>query len=238
MNSTRKLAALTGILFIIGTATGVTAATISKPFLSAPDALIITAGHEGEMLIISMLALAMGLACAGIGLTLYPILKQYNEGLAIGATGFRLMEGMLEIVAAANLIGLLALSQEAAKGGAALPALQALWAVLNASNDWLNNVAVLVCWCTGALLYYSLFYQMRLIPRWLSVWGLAGISLTILGCILVNAHLVSAFGTFQVISNVPIALQEMVFAVWLIVKGVASPSIHAKNLTAAAPVSL
>ena len=51
----------------------------------------------------------------------------------------------------------------------------------------------------GALMYYVVFYQYRLVPRWLTVWGLVGITLTIISAVLVMFHLLPPFGTIQVI---------------------------------------
>jgi hypothetical protein len=163
----------------------------------------------------------MGVACSGIGLALYPILRKYNEDLAIGSVGFRIIEGVLDIAGAISLIVLLALSQEFVKAGAPVSSyFQTAGVLINAGTGWLNNVAVLLSWCIGALMYYSVFYQYQLVPRWLSGWGLVGITLTIITCLLVMFRLIPPFGTIQVVANLPIALQEMVFAVWLIAKGV------------------
>ncbi|MDP3721484.1 MAG: DUF4386 domain-containing protein, partial [Anaerolineaceae bacterium] len=67
------------------------------------------------------------------------------------------------------------------------------------------------------VIYYSAFYKYKLVPRWISVWGLIGISLTLITSIMMMFN--PNFSTIQTISNIPIALQEMVMAVWLIVKG-------------------
>jgi hypothetical protein len=83
-------------------------------------------------------------------------------------------------------------------------------------------------------MYYSVFYQYRLVPRWLTVWGLVGITLIIIGALLVLFHLIPGFGTVQMVLNLPIFLQEMVLAVWLIAKGVdpsAIASLPAKIAT-------
>jgi hypothetical protein len=40
--------------------------------------------------------------------------------------------------------------------------------------------------------------------------------LTIISSVLVMLHAIPGFGTVQVVSNLPIALQEMAFAIWLI----------------------
>jgi len=74
-------------------------------------------------------------------------------------------------------------------------------------------------------MYYSLFYQYRLVPRWLSVWGLVGICLATISGVLVMLHIVPGFGTVQMLLNLPIFPQEMVLAVWLIAKGVNSSAV-------------
>ena len=206
------------------------AAVIGKPILDAPDYLTKISANEGQMLIFTLLIFIMGVACAGIGLALYPILKKYNEGLAIGTVGFRVIEGVLDIVAAISLIALLALSQEFVKAGAPDASyFQTAGVVINAGTDWLNHGAMLLCWCIGALMYYSLFYQYRLVPRWLSVWGLVGITLVTIGGVLVMLHVIPGFGTVQMLLNLPIFPQEMVLAVWLIAKGVNPSAVASRS---------
>ena len=218
----RKTAAVVGVLFIIGTVSGL----LMLPFiaiLNTPDHLTTIATHESQMIIATLLKFIMGVACAGIGLALYPILKKYNEGLAIGSVGFRTIEGAVHIVGALSYVALLALSQEFVKAGAPESSyFQTADVLINAGAGWLANVAMLLTWSIGALMYYSVFYQYRLVPRWLTVWGLVGVTLTIISTLLVMFHLIPPAGTIQVILNVPILPQEMVLAVWLIAKGVNS----------------
>lgn len=68
-------------------------------------------------------------------------------------------------------------------------------------------------------MYYYIFYQSRLIPRWLSGWGLLAITLHLAEVILTIFALVKPLSTIQVVMNLPIFFQEMTLAVWLIVKG-------------------
>jgi hypothetical protein len=70
----------------------------------------------------------------------------------------------------------------------------------------------------GALMYHWIFFQSRLIPRWLSIWGLVAVGLVFV------SGLVSMFGgsslsTISDILNLPNFVNELVLAVWLIVKG-------------------
>jgi hypothetical protein len=69
----------------------------------------------------------------------------------------------------------------------------------------------------GALLYYYLFYRSELVPRWLSGWGLVAIILTFVACVL--ALFTQNELTTYTIVLLPITVQEMVLAVWLIAKG-------------------
>ncbi len=71
----------------------------------------------------------------------------------------------------------------------------------------------------GALMYYYIFYQTKLVPRWLSGWGLVGITLLIATIMLVMFRIITPLSTFQIILALPMAVQETVLAVWLIVKG-------------------
>jgi hypothetical protein len=225
----RKAAAIVGVLFIIGTVSGVLMLPLLGNTLNASDYLTKISANQGQMLIAALLQFIMGVACAGIGLALYPILKNYNESLAIGSVGFRIIEGVLDIVAAISFLALLALSQEFVKAGAPDASyFQTAGVLINTGDEWLSNGATLLCWVIGAFMYYSLFYQYRLVPRWLSVWGLVGITLVTIGGVLVMLHVIPGLGTVQMVLNLPIFPQEMVLAVWLIAKGVNSSAVASR----------
>jgi hypothetical protein len=88
-----------------------------------------------------------------------------------------------------------------------------------------GNVGALLAFCLGALMYYYIFYQTKLIPRWLSGWGLVGAALCMVAGLLVMFRVIGPMSTSQVVLAIPIAVQEMVLAVWLIVKGFSSSAI-------------
>jgi hypothetical protein len=226
MKASRMNAVIVGVLFIIGTVAGTIAALTGIPILDAPDYLTTISANESQIILGAFLVFLEGVACAGIGLALYPIMKAYSAGRAIGVVGFRVAEGILEILGGVITIGLLALSQDFVKAGAPdATYFQTIGAIIKAGDAWLINGAALVLWCLGALLYYSVFYQYRLVPRWLSGWGLAGIALATVSSVLVMLHAIPGFGAVQVAFMPLIFVQEMVFAVWLIAKGVDSPVV-------------
>jgi hypothetical protein len=226
MKPFRLNARMVGILFIIATVTGVMAAVMTGPIFDAPDYLIQTAANPGLITLASFLYFVMAVSCAGIGLALYPIVRTYREDLAIGVAGFRLIEGMIQVIGGVSMVCLLALSQAFIQAGSGdMIHFQTIGILLKAGSNWLANGPMLLSWCIAALMYYTVFYQFNLVPRWLSVWGLVGISITLLVSVLGMLNLLPSFGTVQTVTNLPIAIQEMVFAVWLIARGIQPASI-------------
>ena len=229
----RKNAVIAGVLFIIGTVSGIISA-IWQPVWNAPDYLLRLSANENLINLAIILQLIMGISCAGIGIALYPILKKFSEGLAIGAVGFRVIENMLQILKAVSMITMLALSQEFIRAGSPTTAyFQGAGEIITTASDWMVGAA-LICFSIGASMYYIVFYQHKLVPRWLSGWGLVSLTLAAIFSLLVMTGIIPSFGTIQIAANLPILAQEMVFAVWLIAKGVnpsAVASLSAKTAT-------
>ena len=81
------------------------------------------------------------------------------------------------------------------------------------------NVIMSLVFCLGATLFYVLLFRSRIVPRWIATWGLLGIPLyaaayllVMYGVVGINSSLVNLFG-------LPLAVQEMVLAVWMIARG-------------------
>ncbi len=232
MDTYRRSGIVTGILFIAATAAGMLCLFTQGP-VDAPDYLTQISANEPTVLAGALLVFIMGWAGAGIGISMYPILRRHNEGLALGAAGFRIIEGALTSINAVLILLLVTLSREFIKAGPAdLAQFQNLGTLLAEGRTWVRDVAALPAWCIGAFLYYALFFKTRLVPRWLSVWGLVGIALTVAASILVLFRQIAPLSTVHLLMTLPIAPQEMVLAVWLIVKGfnrsaIASPQQRA-----------
>jgi hypothetical protein len=224
MQSYRTNSVIVGILFILGTAAGVSAAVIETPLLNASDYLAKLSANAGQITAGAFLQFLMAMSCAGIGISLYPIIKQYHQGLAVAVAGFRGIEGTLQVIGGIATISFLSLSQEFAKAAVVDQAyFQSIGTMLKDGSNWLNNGPMPLSWCIAAVMYYLVFYRYQLVPRWLSAWGLVGITLTIVSSVLITLNVITTVEPLQSIANLPIAVQEMVFAVWLIVKGY-SPS--------------
>ena len=161
------------------------------------------------------------MACAGIAISLYPVLRKHNIGLSLGAVGCRTMEAVMYFVGIAGLLSLVTLSQQYIAVGAPRATLRTLASLIPQARDWTSLLAVLA-FGVGALLYYTVFYQTKLVPRWLSGWGLLGAALAIAAGVLVLFGVIGFVSNVQVVMSLPIAVQEMVLALWLIVRGVRS----------------
>lgn len=219
MDTHRRSGIVTGILFIAADAAGFLS-LFAQPLLNAPDYLVKISANESTVLAGALLVFIMGWADAGIGISMYPILRRHNEGLALGAAGFRIIDGVFHCIGAVLILLLVTLSRELIEAGPAnLEQFQNLGGLLREGRVWAVDVAALPAWCIGAFLYYSLFFKTRLVPRWLSAWGLVGITLTVAGSMLVLFHQVASMSTVQVLMYLPAALQEIVLATWLIAKG-------------------
>ena len=88
-----------------------------------------------------------------------------------------------------------------------------------AVRDWALLFVAMLAFGVGALMYYYVFYRSRLVPRWLSGWGLVGGALMLVSTVSSGFTQDFGFTTVNTVLNIPIGLQEMVLAVWLIVKG-------------------
>ncbi len=228
-NTHRKSAITVGVLFIIGTVAGILSGVFTEPILGDPDYLIKIAANENQINIGSLLVLVMGFSVAMIPVVLFPILRKYNEVLALGAVLFRgALEAVTYMALVISMLLLLTLSQEYVKAGAPDASyFQTSGTLLLAAGVGINQILAIV-FCLGALMLYYLFFKSRLIPRWLSVWGLVGATLYLAAPLISmvgSQHWAVSLTSPLGILIAPLAIQEMVFAVWLIVKGFNSSAI-------------
>jgi len=223
MKPYRKTAIIVGVLFIIGTGAGILSVVFTGPILGDPDYLTKFSANENQIITGAAFVLIMGFALAMMSVMLFPIFKKYNEALALGAVVFRgVLEAVTYIVIVMSWLLLITISREYVKAGAPdVSNFQTFGTLLQGVTYWSDHILAIV-FTLGALIIYYLFFQSKLIPRWLSVWGLVG-ALLYLAAPLLNVfdpqHLSLSLSVGWGRLMWPLAVQEMVFAVWLIVKG-------------------
>jgi hypothetical protein len=222
----RKTATITGVLLIIATF----ASILSNSFLqsvNASDYLVAVSANQNMVLTGALLIFIAAITSAGIAISLYPLLKRYNEALALGAVCFRLIETVFYSVGVLGLILLQTLSQEFVNAGVPnASSFQTIGTLLLSGRTLAGFVLATTAFGLGALMYYYIFYQSNLIPRWLSGWGLVGAILMITASMSVMFQLIGLMSTAFIVLVLPIAAQEIVLAFWLIIKGF-NPSVVA-----------
>lgn len=226
MNTNRKTAIIVGALFIIGTVGLALSVVLVGSILDDPDYLIEFSANENRIIIGALLVLISGFALAMVPVMMFPIFKKYNEALALGSVVFRgALEAVIYIAVAISWLLLLTVSQEYVIAGVPDAShFQTLGTLLLKASDQIGIILDIV-FSLGALMIYYLFYQSKLIPRWLSVWGLIGAILYL------ASGLFAMFSVdFIILLEAPLALQEMVLAVWLIVKGFNPSAIASESV--------
>lgn len=221
MNPNRKTAIIAGMLFIVATTASLLGNSLSGSILEAPVHLSSVSSHENQIIAGALLSVLAAVTSSGIVLSLYPVLKKHSEGLAMGAVGFRLIEGVFYMVGALCLLALLPVSHQLVSAGPqAAPTFQTIGHLLLAVSDLAGFVFGVLAFCLGGLMYYFIFYQARLIPRWLSGWGMIALVLLLTAVFLTlfDGEPYSVSGNLIFLAF-PIFVQEIVLAVWLIVKG-------------------
>ncbi|MFZ0926206.1 MAG: DUF4386 domain-containing protein [Halobacteriota archaeon] len=220
MNSYRKTAIIVGVLFIIATVASLLSVVFLGSTLTAQNYLTTVSANENQVLIAVIFELIGAVSVFSIAVMLFPVLKQYTESLALEYVGFRLIEAVFTIVGSLSLLSLLTLSQEYVAGALDVSYYQPLGTVLLALRTWSSFYLVALIFGLGSLTLNYVLYQSKLVPRLISVWGLVGAALILLYAALSLFVLkTSLISTTWTVLAVPIAVQEMVFAVWLIVKG-------------------
>jgi hypothetical protein len=211
MGTDRRTALTTGVLFIVATAASLLGTAVEPSGLNgasvgslADAAARVSAG--------GLLELIAAATSVGIAISLYPVLSRWNAGLALGSVVFRAIEAGMYTVGAVSLLALLGVRSTPGDSSGLVAVGNALVA--------LRQEAVLAgvfAFSVGALMYYWIFYRSNLIPRWLSAWGLAAALMIFAACVAATFSR-AAIQTY-VMLVLPIAVQEMVFAVWLIARG-------------------
>ena len=188
--------------------------------LSGPDYLAQLAGNGGRVVVTALIEFVWAVTAAGIAIGLYPVLRRYSPALALGAVAGRMVEGMLVLVGTSSLLVLLTLGQASvAAGSAAASSYQVAGNALLAVRDWVDGFVMSLAFLAGALMYYVVLYRSRLVPRWLSGWGLVAVVLSVVATLYAGFTQEFGFSTVNNVLSIPIFAQEMVLGVWLIVKG-------------------
>ncbi|MEM8534259.1 MAG: DUF4386 domain-containing protein [Chloroflexota bacterium] len=219
MSSVNSAARSAGALYIIGTVAGILSLTVTGPVRNTQDYLASVAANETQLVLGALCIITMGLALAMIPVVLFPILRKYNEALALGYVVFRGgLEAVSYLAVATSWLLLIPVRQLYIQAGDLNTAgFQALGTLLLLTHE-LGSILTIV-FCLSALIFYYVLYRTKLVPRWLSGWGLIAIVPYVTATLLAMFGTITTLSTTYVMFQIPLAIQEMALAAWLIVKG-------------------
>jgi hypothetical protein len=162
----------------------------------------------------------MAVAYVSIAVLFYLILKKYNESLAMGYFGLRIIGAGFFFVGIGSLLLLLWLSQSFVSAGQVNTSyFQETGELLRRGRDILNHIAMILPWSLGGLILYHCLLKMRLVPRWMSIWGIVGSALTLLATLLLMLDFIKIVTPVYFVLNTPTALFELSLALLLIFRG-------------------
>jgi len=221
----RRTAAVVGGLYILGTVAGISSVVCTGSVMGAADPFSAIAAREPLLAAGVLFVLVMGFSLALVPVLLYPILRKENEALAIGYVVFRgALETLTYVALTVCWVALAGASREIVRTGAtADSALRVAGnTLLGTAGAW--SMMTRFVFSLGAMIFYGLLVRSRLLPRWIPIWGLVAIMLHL------TPGLYQLFGKGAPVPPIvaaldfPIFLQEMVMAVWMILKGFSAPA--------------
>lgn len=219
MDSDRTTERAVGTLFIVATVGSIAGSLTLGSVLDGPDYLIDLADQRGRVIVAALIFLAAASCAFATSLLLFPILRRHAEGLAAGYVGLRAFENVFYVAGVVSMLAMLTVSQNDAAGGDGATDLTLLGVTLLALHDWSVLIGTLVFFALGSLTLNDVLYRSRLVPRWLSVWGLIGAPLALSFGVIGIFGWATGLGSPYTLLAMPIALQEMVLAGWLITRG-------------------
>ena len=188
MKSTRKTSMIVGLLFLIATVTFMTGSNLIQSFI------IDETQNKPPLILGVILEIICGISVVGIGILMYPIIKMFNKGIALGYVIFRIIECVVIIAGGIYLLSLLKLM-------------------------WKYEMIIFVFTAIGGLLFSYLLYLSKLIPRYLSVLGIVGYALLFLGVVLDMFNIFNINEGAGMLIYLPGGLFELVLPIWLFIKG-------------------
>lgn len=214
-NSLKKTTKIVGLLFLIQmTAASISHSAMLSPILHGENILASVSAKPTTVTLAMLLDLLCGLSVFGISVLLYPVLKKYNESIAQWYVGLRLNEWICLTISGVLLLTVLSISKEFAQTGMQNYNLQTLAKYLLKARGF-TKILMLLGFCLSASMFYYLLLKSKLLPRFISIWGMIGIALLFIE-VMSNIFGHSVGG---ILIMLPMGLNEIFLGVWLMIKG-------------------
>ena len=218
MSSTRKTALVAGIFYLI-TFISIPTLALYGPVKNHRNWILGSGTHTG-VLVGGFLEVIVALACIGTAVTLYPVVKRQNEGVALGFVAARVLEASMIFAGVVSLLSLVTLRQDlGGVAGAGAASLVTTGASHVAVYNWTFLLGQSLMPGINALLLGSLMYRSRLVPRVIPMIGLIGAPLLIASVFATLFGGIAQYSSLAALAALPVAAWEFSLGVWLVMKG-------------------
>lgn len=230
MNSTRRIAVVAGVFFIVAAVAAIIGLALEGPVLNDPGYIVAGSGADARVILGAFFEVIVVISVIGTSVTLFPIVKRQNEGIALGYVAGRVVEGVVIAVGIISLLSVVRLRQEfAGVTGADAASLVTVGKSLVAIHDWTFLFGPNLALGPNTLMLAYLMYRSRLVPRAIAVLGLVGGPLIFASGTAEMFGLYGQLSAWGAIAAIPVFGWEMSLAVWMIVKGFKPSAITSGN---------
>lgn len=207
-----------GMFFILATAMGVLNAGMVGPLIGDASYLTDIADNESTVRLSVLLNTIMAGAVVAIAVALYPVLRRSHDALAAGYLAARTFEGIILAIGGLVWLVLIPVSADFVQAGSPDTAqFQLLGDTLVTLSVSIFTLGAEIVFGVTALILNVIFLRTKLVPWFISLWGLLG------GALLLSLGVMKTLGlpvdAIEIAFTAPIALNEIVLALWLIIKG-------------------
>lgn len=208
-----------GALFLISTSSYMIGTELVYGIMALPDYLEQFSPNRDKLAIAALLEFVNSAALIGIAVVIYPIIRQYNERVAMGYVAFRVVEGVILIVGAVLTLSTVTVSEQlleatAANAQASVEHFRLLGKTFLRERYYLFQMGMIALSICGFLLCLPL-YKHKLVPRLLTALGLIGYPILLLKVTL-DFFKIDIGGQLLYI---PGGLFEFLVPLWLLFKG-------------------
>lgn len=216
-NRNKQISKIAGILIILGIITGILSIV---PSVESSKFLEEVYPNKNQVLTGGIFQFFLVPIYVGFSLLLYPILKQFSKTLSIGFIGFRFMAATFQVIGIILLPIFVLLSQEHSSASPSDIAIyESAGDMLRLFRDLTNHLGVILATGLGNVLFYLILYKEKLVPKWISIWGFLGNIVIMLASFLIIFQLIEVISTEYGLMSIPLVVQEIVLAIWLLTKG-------------------
>ena len=216
---TRKHAFAAGTLYLITFAASIPALFyFLTPVLNDPN-YIVSSGADTRVILGCLLDVVNALACIGTAVAVFPVVRRHNESLALGFVTSRMFEAAVIMIGVVSLLAVVTLRQDAASTGADQATLVTTGQALVAVRDYTFQFGPNFSAAINALLFGTLLYRSRLVPRIIPTMGLIAAPLLLAASVATVLGLTEQGSVWFAPGGALIFAWELSVGIYMVVKG-------------------